>query len=130
MSCYTGGMEEHKEHERTQSKEQSQSEVKKQNEAKTQSKVKTQSDAEIQSEAKAQSEAKSSEDKGDGEVPDIKAVVKRESGEEKEGLQFEWKDILALTIAVIQVIFSRVVIGIGSFAIVIYLLGKFWLKCW
>lgn len=50
--------------------------------------------------------------------------------EEKEGLSLDWKDVLALFIAFLQVIFIRVVIGIGSFALVIYLLGKFWLKCW
>lgn len=48
----------------------------------------------------------------------------------EERLSLGWKDVLALFIAFLQVIFFRVAIGIGSFALVIYLLGKFWLRCW
>lgn len=50
--------------------------------------------------------------------------------ETEEGLSLGWKDVLALFIAFLQVIFFRVVIGIGAFALVIYLLGKLWLRCW
>lgn len=51
-------------------------------------------------------------------------------GEVTEGLSFGWKDVLALSIAFLQVFFLRAVIGIASFAAVIWLLGKFWLRSW
>lgn len=50
--------------------------------------------------------------------------------EPEKGLSFSWKDVLALTIAFMQIIFTKVVIVIASFALAIYILGKFWLKCW
>lgn len=54
------------------------------------------------------------------------------SGDEgaEEGLSLSWKDILALSIAFFQVAFTKMVIVIASFALVIYFLGKVWLRCW
>lgn len=49
-----------------------------------------------------------------------------EEAKERLGL----KDVLAISIAFMQVLFLRVVIVVASFALVIWLLGKFWLKCW